>query len=349
MKIIRRAIALLLVLSFFVPTAIFAEETDPPAEPAASEEPVPTEEPAEPVEEPSVYDEFLEGITEDSDLYPFKQLLEGINIEIVTDTEGNSTLVVSFANPELFNGETISADTLEALETALTEKIEWYLLHSEDDPDDTPTEEPEATPAEAPTEDPDEGTEEGTEEEGSGEGTEEGPEEGTEAVAEPSEEPVLEVFTIEFPLGNGLTEEQLAHIIKLAESEVGKLFVTEAFISIKDAFFQAKVDFINAMNAFKAIRKTGSNEDVIAALEAVMAAREHKDLMEILKDEVELMKEGIKDLLEIDDAESIGNGPKEESPSIMNKLESEGIGKGLIKEKKEKKEKKFKTNNGKKG
>ena len=48
-------------------------------------------------------------------------------------------------------------------------------------------------------------------------------------------------------------------------------------------------------------------------------------------DEVELMKEGIKDLLEENCEMGIGKGPKEESPSIMNKLESNGIGKGLIK------------------
>ncbi|MDX1357216.1 MAG: hypothetical protein R3232_00140, partial [Clostridia bacterium] len=174
MKIIRKVIALLLVLSFFIPTAIFAEETDPPV----TEDPAVTEEPAE---EPSIYDEFFEGITEESDLYPFKQLLESISIEIITDAEGASTLVVSFLNVELFNGETLSAETLEELEAMLLAKIEHYLTHPEEDPDDPPTEEPEVTPAETPTEDPEEdsgeGTEEGTEEgseEGSGEGTEEG-------------------------------------------------------------------------------------------------------------------------------------------------------------------------------
>ena len=131
----------------------------------------------------------------------------------------------------------------------------------------------------------------------------------------------------------------------LAEVIVGRLFATETFISVKDAFFQAKVDYINAMNAFKEIRKTGNPEDVMAALELVMEMRELKELMELLKDEVEAMKEDIKEMLEIEgEGFSLGNGPKEENPSIMNKLESNGIGKGLIKEPKEKK---VKSNNGK--
>ena len=67
------------------------------------------------------------------------------------------------------------------------------------------------------------------------------------------------------------------------------------------------------------------------ALEILQAAMEQKELMESLKDEVELMKDGIKELLEDDYEMGLGKGPKEENPSIMNKLESNGIGNGLIK------------------
>ena len=320
MKIIRKLIVLLLVLSFFVPTAIFAAETDPvdplPEEPAA------TEEPAEP-EEPSIYDEFLSGIEEGSDLYPIKEFLEGINVEIVLNGEEVPTLIISFVNPDFFGSEMLSEELLAELEATLRERILNYLAHLEEEP-----EEPVA-PVEPEAEEPEEPIEPAAEE----------PEEPVEpAVEEPS--------LIEIVLVTGLTEEQEAAIIQLAECELVKLFVTEAFDSVKDAFFQAKVELINAMYAYKAIRKTGDLEDVMEALGRLQEARENKDLMELLKDEVEIMKEGIKELLVCDDDEGFSNGPKEESPSIMNKLESEGIGKGLVKEKKEKK---VKTNNGKKG
>ena len=316
MKIIRKLIVLLLVLSFFVPTAIFAAETDPvdplPEEPAA------TEEPAEP-EEPSIYDEFLSGIEEGSDLYPIKEFLEGINVEIVLNGEEVPTLIISFVNPDFFGSEMLSEELLAELEATLRERILNYLAYLEEEP-----EEPVA-PVEPEAEEPAEPAVE---------------------AEEPVEPVVEEPSLIEIVLVTGLTEEQEAAIIQLAECELVKLFVTEAFDSVKDAFFQAKVELINAMYAYKAIRKTGDLEDVMEALGRLQEARENKDLMELLKDEVEIMKEGIKELLVCDDDEGFSNGPKEESPSIMNKLESEGIGKGLVKEKKEKK---VKTNNGKKG
>ena len=161
----------------------------------------------------------------------------------------------------------------------------------------------------------------------------------------------------------------MADIILLAETEVGKLFITEAFDSVKFAFFLAKVELINARNAYKAARKVGTVE-AMAALELLQAAMAQKELMESLKDQVELMKEGIKELLEGDFEMGIGKGPKEENPSIMNKLESNGIGNGLIKHYpvpdnenteaeaevetvkkngKSQKDKKEKTNNGKNG
>ena len=325
MKIIRKLIVLLLVLSFFVPTAIFAAETDP-VDP-------PVEEPAEPVEEPSIYDVFLSGIEEGSDLYPIKDFLEGIKVEIVPNGEEAPTLIISFVNPEFFGSEMLSEELLVELEAILRDRILKYLAHLEEETEES--EEPEEPAVEEPTEP-------AVEEPAAPEAEE--PEEP--AVEEPAEPEAEELSLIEIVLVTGLTEEQEAAIIQLAECELIKLFITEAFDSVKDAFFQAKVDFINAMNAYKAIRKTGSVEEVMEALGRLQEAREYKDQMELLKDEVEFMKEGIKDLLVCDDNEGFSNGPKEESPSIMNKLESEGIGKGLVKEKKEKK---VKTNNGKKG
>jgi len=334
MKIIRKLIVLLLVLSFFVPTAIFAAETDPvdplPEEPAA------TEEPAEP-EEPSIYDEFLSGIEEGSDLYPIKEFLEGINVEIVLNGEEVPTLIISFVNPDFFGSEMLSEELLAELEATLRERILNYLAYLEEEP-----EEPVA-PVEPEAEEP---AEPAVEAEEPAEPEAEEPAEPAVEAEEPVEPVVEEPSLIEIVLVTGLTEEQEAAIIQLAECELVKLFVTEAFDSVKDAFFQAKVELINAMYAYKAIRKTGDLEDVMEALGRLQEARENKDLMELLKDEVEIMKEGIKELLVCDDDEGFSNGPKEESPSIMNKLESEGIGKGLVKEKKEKK---VKTNNGKKG
>ncbi len=321
MKIVKKVIALLLVLVMVIPIATLAEEAND--EPGTENTPV--EEGAEEVE-PSIYEEIFGEITEDSPLYPFKELMEGITLAIEVDEDGFYTLIISFINPELFESEVLTPEILDELTEILNEKLTKYLLH------------PEEGTEEGSEEGTEEGSEEGTEEgseEGTEEGSEEGAEEGSEEGTEEETEEVPVIMTIEILLGLELSEEQIAGVLEIAGKEIGKLFVTEAFDAVKDAFFQAKVDLINAMNAYKEARKSGTPEEIQAAYEAMLEARENKELMEALKDAAEEMKEGIKDILELGEEEGEGKGgPKEENPSIMNKLESNGIGKGLVKAKK---------------
>ena len=317
MKKVRIFIALFMAILMLVPAVAMAEETipeDPPVTEPAAEEPQ-EEEPVE--EEPWLFEEILGDITEDSPLYPVRTLLEGITIEVTEDESGISSLVITFTDPSIFEDEVITEEMLEELEATLVEKITAYLNGDEEAAEEEPEEEiVEPEEDEVPGADPVEPTEE-----------------------EPAvEEPVEEVppVTIVIELGEGLTEEQAAGVIEIAVQQISGLFITEAFESAKDAFFDAKVAVTQAMNAWKEARKNGTDEEEQAAYDALMAAREYKDEMEALKDAVELVKEEIKLLL----GEEEGDGPPwDENPSIQNKLESNGIGYGLTKEPGQKPEK----------
>lgn len=326
MKNLRIIIALVMAFLMIVPAFAMAEETapeDPPAEEPVVEEPA-AEEPQEeePVlEEPWLFESVLGDITEESPLYPIRAQLEGITIVVETDESGLSSLVITFTDPTIFEDEIITEEMLEELRATLLKKIESYLNGEEEPVEEEPEEVVEPAEDEVPGADPVEPTEEEP------------------VLEEPAEDPAEEIpdVSLIIELGEGLTEEQAAAIIEIAVREISGLFVTEAFTSAKEAFFDAKVDLIQAMNAWKEARKNGTDEEEQAAYDALMAAREYKDEMEALKDAVELLKEEVKLLL---GDEEDGDGPPwDENPSIMNKLESNGIGNGLIKEKDEKPDK----------
>ncbi|MBN2557472.1 MAG: hypothetical protein JXB33_01815 [Clostridia bacterium] len=252
----------------------------------------------------SIFDEILGFIGEDSPLYPVRELMYGISIEFVSDGEGNSKLSATFVNPLFFDREILSPEVLSELEDILVAKISAYLSGSEVIPAVLPVDEPDNVP-----------------------------------IVEAEEENA--VLLLEIPIGSGLSEEQSDYIVAMAVKEFSKTFITEAFVIIKENFFLSKEDLINSIEAYKTARKSGTDEEIQVAFETFMAAEENKDFMEALKDAVDLLKEEIKELLGItEDEDQEVNGPKEESPSIMNKLESNGIGKGLVKEK---------ANNGKSG
>jgi hypothetical protein len=331
MKRIKIIIALVMAFLMIVPTFAMAEETvpeEPPAEEPVVEEPQ-EEEPVE--EEPWLFESVLGDITEDSPLYPVRAQLEGITVAVETDESGISSLVITFTDQTIFEDEIITDEMLEELRAALLKKIEAYLNGEEEPVEEEPEEIVEPVVEEVPGADPVEPTEEEP------------------IVEEPEEEPAEEIpdVSLIIELGEGLTEEQAAAIVEIAVREISGLFVTEAFTTVKEAFFDAKVDLIQAMNAWKEARKNGTDEEEQAAYEALMAAREYKEEMEALKDAVELLKEEVKLLL---GDEEDGDGPPwDENPSIMNKLESNGIGNGLIKVKGEKPEKEEKPEKGKPG
>lgn len=327
MKKYQKILVVLMALLMLVPTIALAEE--PPVEEPPEEEPI--------LEEalPLLYDFFLE-IPEESPLYPVKLLMESITFEIEVDEDGFMLLVISFED----ESGLLTSEQIEDLTARLTEKIAKLLSHPVEE-EVVPEEEPpvEETPGEEPI-------------------AEEEP---------PAEEPVEEEtgITIVILLGSDLTEGQQELVLKLATKEVIKSFITESFFSVKEWFFEAKDLVTEARNDYKDIRKIGSDEDVMAAYDKLMEAREQAELMESLKAVLEELKDEIKDFVDSEDEEEAiepedededaedeekaiededGDADEDDeedkekedkvekvNPSTANKLKSNGLGGGLVK------------------
>jgi len=238
------------------PTAVPTNTPSTVTAPEAT--PVSTSEPtAEPT---SSTTDTTVSIAPDSALYPLKLMLESISVSLTFDENNKAVLLVKYANRRLAEAEIMkSEDNVDLAKELVQECIDML-------------------------------EEANSLVEGSDEGQAELVKEILVDISETGEEVSI---SLQFMLAEGVDQEDIDKLLQQAEEEVVKTIVTNAFLTSKDNFFDAKEAFKLALEEYKRAKASGDADAIQTAYNALVAAEALKDELEAVKDEAEIIKDQV--------------------------------------------------------